>query len=278
MKNVFVSLRGLALATVMAVASLAQAAGGPGIELFDFEPNLKDKAGLQKGAQTYVNYCLGCHAMKYQRYNRLAQDLGIPEELVLEHLIFDDKKVGGHMTNPVSPKLQKKWFGAAPPDLTLVARARGEQWLYTYLKTFYVDESRPYGVNNLVFKDVGMPNVLAHLQGDQACKPAFAVAENGGEKRDPLTGAPIEDPAKPCKRVEGIDGTGSLSAEEFDEVVQNLVSFMVYTAEPIKMHDRTFLGFDLNQREVVGVYSILFLLVFGVFAILLNREYWKDIH
>lgn len=278
MKKLLTSIRTVAAVATLGLAQLASAAGGPGIELYDFDPNLKDKAALQQGAQTYVNYCLGCHAMKYQRYNRLADDLGIPAELAEQYLIFDGKKIGGHMTNPVDPKLQKKWFGAAPPDLTLVARARGEQWLYTYLMTFYQDESRPYGVNNLVFKDVGMPNVLGHLQGDVECKPAYAVAANGGQKRDPLTGAPLEDADKPCKRVETVADSGELSPEEFEELVQNLVSFMVYTAEPIKLHDRSWLGFDFNQREVIGVYSILFLLVFGVFAILLNREYWKDIH
>ena len=267
-----------AVAVMFLMFSQLALASGASVELLDFEPDLKDQAGLQKGAQTYVNYCLGCHEMSYQRYSRLAEDLGIPVELASEYLIFDDRKIGEHMTNPVSVKQQKKWFGAAPPDLTLVARARGEKWLYTYLKTFYLDDSRPNGVNNLVFKDVGMPNVLGLIQGDQVCKPAWATAENGGQKRDAISGVPIEDPSQPCKRIETVKDSGELSPEEFDEVIQNLVSFMVYTAEPVKIHDRTFLGMDLNQREVFGVYSLLFLCVFGIFAILLNREYWKDIH
>ena len=278
MKTILNAVRLATASLLMGCAAQVFAAGGPGIELFDFEPNLKDKAGLQQGAQLYVNYCLGCHAMKYKRYNRIAKDLEIPDELVTQYLIFDDKKIGSHMTNPVSPKLQKKWFGAAPPDLTLVARARGEQWLYTYLKTFYVDESRPYGVNNLVFKDVGMPNVLVDLQGDQSCQPAYAVAANGGQKRDDVTNEPMLDAGKPCQRVEHVEGTGSMTEAVFDQAITDLVSFMVYAAEPTKLHDRSFLGFDLNQREVIGVYAILFLLVFGIFAALLNREYWKDIH
>ncbi|MCK5880783.1 MAG: cytochrome c1 [Sinobacterium sp.] len=267
MKKGFIS----AFAVVVMMFSQLSLASGGGVALMDFTPNLKDKAGLQKGAQTYVNYCLGCHSMKYQRYNRLAKDLDIPADLATEYLIFDDKKIGQHMTTPVNVKLQKKWFGAAPPDLTLVARARGEQWLYTYLKTFYLDDSRPNGVNNLVFKDVGMPNVLGGLQGDQQCKPAWAATP------DLISGSFIEDLTKPCQRTEVVD-SGTLTDAEFDELIQNLVSFMVYSAEPVKIHDRSFLGMDLNQREVIGVYGLLFLCVFGVFAVLLNREYWKDIH
>jgi cytochrome c1 len=274
MKNGFIS----AFAVVVMAFSQLTSAAGASVELMDFKPDLKDKAGLQKGAQTYVNYCLGCHSMKYQRYNRLAEDLGIPPELVEEYLIFDDKKIGEHMTNPVDVKMQKKWFGAAPPDLTLVARARGDAWLYTYLKTFYQDDSRPNGVNNLVFKDVGMPNVLGDLQGEQLCKPAWAIAANGGQKRDPETRGPVEDPSQPCKRVVTVEGSGQLNEAEFDEVIHDLVSFMVYAAEPVKIHDRTFLGMDLSQREVIGVYALLFLFVFGIFGSLLNREYWKDIH
>lgn len=244
----------------------------------DFEPELKDKAALQRGAQLYVNYCMGCHSMQYMRYGRLAEDLGIPDELALEHLIFDDRKVGSLMSNAMPKDKAKKWFGTAPPDLTLVARVRGEAWLYTYLKSFYLDDSRPYGYNNLVFKDVGMPNVLAVLQGDQVCRPPYAIAANGGIKRDPLTYEPIEDSHVECGRVEHVEGTGTLSPEEFEQVVSDLSSFMVYAAEPVRLVDRSFLGRDFNQREVIGVYALLFIGVFFIFAWLLNREYWKDVH
>ncbi|HEY9032707.1 MAG TPA: cytochrome c1 [Pseudomonadales bacterium] len=221
---------------------------------------------------------MGCHSMKYMRYERLARDLEIPQELAEQYLIFDDKKIGALMTIAMPAANAKKWFGAAPPDLTLVARARGEAWLYTYLKSFYVDESRPYGYNNLVFKDVGMPNVLANLQGDQLCRPPYAVAANGGLKRDPLTYEPVEDAHVECGRTEHVDGTGSLSPADFDQLVSDLSSFLVYAAEPVRLVDRNFLGRDFNQREVIGVYSLLFIGVFFIFAWLLNREYWKDIH
>lgn len=244
-----------------------------------FEPNLKDKAILQNGAKTFINYCIGCHSMQYMRYERLATDLEIPLELASQYFIFDDSKIGDIMSSPVSAPVIKKWFGgAAPPDLTLVARARGDAWIYTYLKSFYQDAKRPYGYNNLVFKDVGMPNVFANIQGEQVCKPAFAVAANGGVKRDPISYENVEDEHHACGRAVHLEGTGTLTAEEFDETVSNLVSFLVYAAEPARLHDRTFLGIDFNKREAIGAYSLLFLAIFLVFALLLNREYWKDVH
>lgn len=271
-------MKKLLLSIVLLGFSSVTLAAGAAVDLLDFEPELEDKAALQRGAQVYVNYCLGCHNMQYKRYNRLARDLDIPEQLVLDNLIFDDTKIGSHITNPVDPKVAKRWFGAAPPDLTLITRSRGEAFIYTYLKSFYVDESRPYGYNNLAFKDVGMPNVLAHLQGDLECRPAIAVAANGGVKRDPLTNEPIEDEHKPCSRVVPTSEAGTLNEAEFDQLVHDLVSFMVYAAEPVRLIDRSFLGMELNKREVIGIYALLFLVVFGVFALLLNREYWKDVH
>ncbi|NRB39825.1 MAG: cytochrome c1 [Pseudomonadales bacterium] len=270
MKKLFISLM-LTLTSGIAMAS----SGG---HLMDFTPNLKDKAGLQSGAKTFVNYCFGCHSMQYMRYGRLATDLGIPDALVEEHFIFNGSKISALMKGPVAPKQAKKWFGAAPPDLTLVARVRGDKWLYTYLKSFYLDPSRPYGYNNLLFKDVGMPNVLQGLQGDQTCAPAYVAGTHGRTKRDPITHEFIESDSTECGRAAHVSGTGELSPEEFDKMVSDLVSFLVYAGEPVKIYDRTFLGMDLSQREVYGVYSLLFLMVLGVFVVLLNREYWKDIH
>ncbi|CAA0083724.1 Ammonia monooxygenase gamma subunit [BD1-7 clade bacterium] len=259
------------------LSAVSLAAGG-NVPLLDFESNLKDEAGLQRGAQVFMNYCMGCHSMKYMRYERLSTDLGVPADLVEQNLILDGSKIGSLMTNSAPESLQKKWFGAAPPDLTLVSRARGDAWLYSYLKGFYTDPGRPYGYNNLVFKDVGMPNVLVNLQGDQTCEPGFAKAANGGVKRDTITYEPIENPNDPCGRTAHVDGTGTLSPEEFDQVVTDLTNFLIYAGEPTKLYDRTFLGMELNKREVIGVYCLFFLVFFGVFAVLLNREYWKDVH
>ena len=235
-----------------------------------FEPELKDKTALQRGAQTFINYCMGCHSMKYMRYERLATDLEIPADLVEKHFIFDGRKIGSLMDTPLSVADAKRWFGAPPPDLTLVARARGDAWVYTYLKSFYLDAARPYGYNNLVFKDVGMPNVLANLQGSQSCQAA--------ESADPSA-----DAYDACARVVHLHGTGTLSPDEFDRVVTDLVSFLVYAAEPVRLYDKgsilnRYLGLELSQRETVGVWSLIYLAVFLFFAFLLNREYWKNIH
>ncbi len=227
--------------------------------------NPHDQASLQRGLKTYVNYCMGCHSLKYARYNRTAQDLGIPEDLFLANLIFDPNiKIGSLMDNAMEESDAKIWFGAAPPDLTLVSRARQPEWLYTYLRTFYQDSRRPYGVNNKVFKDVGMPHALLELQGLQRCAPGPVQAENGGIKRDPLTGEDIlEDP---CGRFTLVR-EGRQTPEEFDATVYDLVNFLAYAAEPMAA-----------ERHRVGTFVLLFIALFFVFTWLLNREYWKDVH
>ncbi|NNL11926.1 MAG: cytochrome c1, partial [Pseudomonadales bacterium] len=198
---------------------------------------------------------------------RLAEDLGIPEELAKEYLVTgSETKIGALMKIAMPESYSKKVFGAAPPDLTLVARVRSPEWLYTYLTSFYKDESRPYGVNNLVFKDVGMPHVLHGLQGEQLCRPPIAIAKNGGQKRD-AEGNPIEDTSHgDCGRVVPGDIEGRMAAEEYQSTMRDLVTFMTYMAEPAAI-----------KRERLGVYVLLFIAVFFVFAYLLNREYWKDV-
>lgn len=230
--------------------------------------DLHDKAALQRGAQTYLNYCMGCHALRYSRYERVANDLDIPADLVMGNLIFDSNtKVGDLMANALPDAMAKKWFGAAPPDLTLVARRRGPDWIYTYLRSFHQDSNRPYGVNNLVFQDVAMPHVLLELQGEQVCKPGWAVAANGGIKRDPVTYENIEDEHEKCGRVEHVADTGKLTPAEFDRTVADLVNFLVYVGEPVQL-----------DRQRIGLFTFAFLALFLVFAWMLNREYWKDVH
>lgn len=230
------------------------------------EIDLKDKASLQDGARTFANYCMGCHSAKYQRYARVATDLDIPEGMMLDNLVFTGAKIGEHMNIGMRPQDAKVWFGAAPPDLTLVARVRGNDWLYTYLRTFYEDPARPWGVNNKAFPNVGMPNVLVDLQGRQVlgCKQV-QVVEHGKKQYDPLTGSPITQEA--CDQLTIMPNTGTLSAAEFDEKVKNLVSFLAYSANPVKL-----------QSQRIGTYVLLFLAFFFVFAYLLKREYWKDVH
>jgi ubiquinol-cytochrome c reductase cytochrome b subunit len=224
--------------------------------------DIADKASLQNGARMFNNYCMGCHSMKYERYNRVARDLGIPEDMLHGTLIHDPEvKVGSLMDNAMNPERAKTWFGAAPPDLTLVARARKPEWLYTYLRTYYRDDSRPYGVNNKVFPNVGMPHVLLPLQGMPEC-----VSTAGHTEVEPLSGTAVESDHDYCGSLE-VAEAGSMSGEEFDEAVYDLVNYLAYVAEPIKA-----------DRQRIGIYVLLFIAVFFVFASLLNREYWKDVH
>lgn len=260
----------LALALLlMPTLVLASEASWP-LDHVKFDPT--DKPSLQRGARTFMNYCMGCHSLKYERYERLMAAPGIPEDIVMQNLRFNtDAKIGDLMTIAMTQEDAKKWFGAAPPDLTLETRARGADWVYTYLRTFYRDPSRPWGVNNKVFPDVGMPHMLLKLQGVQECAPGPVHAENGGIKRDPLTGEEIlfgEDgkPLNPCGRLKLVQ-QGTETPQQYDQTVYDLVNFLNYIAEPMQEH-----------RERTGVFVLLFLGVFFVFAWLLNREYWKDVH
>jgi len=148
------------IAVVFALLPALTLAAGAKVHLDDAMVDLDDQASLQRGAKYFANYCMGCHSTKFARYNRVARDLGIDEKDMEENLIFAETKIGNLMKIAMRPEDSKKWFGATPPDLTLVARVRGSDWVYTYLRSFYADETRPYGVNNAVFKDVGMPHVL----------------------------------------------------------------------------------------------------------------------
>ncbi|MCL4104165.1 UNVERIFIED_CONTAM: hypothetical protein GTU68_035027 [Idotea baltica] len=264
------SMAGLALILALTILPLkavgAESSHSCGaLDCKEIVVNPGDKASLQSGAKLYMNYCMGCHSLQYSRYNRVATDLGIPEDLYEAHLKFDpDVKMGSLMTNAMDSSDAKVWFGAAPPDLTLVSRARHPEWLYTYLLNFYKDDKRPYGVNNRVFKDVGMPHVMLELQGMQECAMGPAVAHNGGVKRDPLTGEDLLE--EPCGTFTQLT-EGSMSPEEFDSAMYDLVNFLAYTAEPMAA-----------ERQRLGVYVLMFIVLFGIFAWLLNREYWKDVH
>ncbi|WP_416426849.1 cytochrome c1 [Pseudomonas sp. App30] len=254
----------LAVFILALLPALTLAAEGPELEKVDID--LADKPAMQDGARTFANYCMGCHSAKFQRYERVADDLGIPHDLMLQKLVFTGAKIGDHMTIGMQPADAKAWFGAAPPDLTLVARVRGTDWLYGYLRSFYEDPARPWGVNNAVFPNVGMPNVLGGLQGRQVigCKQVQVVTD-GKKQYDPLTGAPLTHEA--CDQLTLLPKTGSLTPEQFDEKIKNLVTFLAYSANPNKL-----------QAERIGTYVLLYLAVLFIFAYLLKREYWKDVH
>jgi ubiquinol-cytochrome c reductase cytochrome b subunit len=242
------------------------------VELDHIDIDITNEASLQNGAKYYMNYCMGCHSLQYARYQRTANDIGVPDEVFEEFLKFDNSaKIGDLMENSMSEQAAKKWFGAAPPDLTLVARSRGTDWLYTYLRSFYEDPSRPWGVNNKVFPDVGMPHVMLEEQGMQTCAPGTVKEANGTTKRDPLTGEEVlfDEEGKalnPCGSFDLVYA-GKQSPEEFDQTIYDLVNFLAYTAEPMQ-----------EDRKRIGVYVLMFIALFWVFAYLLNREFWKDIH
>lgn len=241
-------------ASLLTAASLwtaATLAAGPTVPLDKAEIDLHDKASLQRGAQLFMNYCLGCHSMQYQRYNRTFRDLEIPEELGVENLQFTGEKPGDLITNAMPTEAANAWFGTAAPDLTLVARVRGADWLYTYFRSFYVDESRPFGVNNAVFANVGMPHVLQELQG---------VPRKTHEKR--MVDGEMKDVYVGIKS----DGSGILSPAEYDQAMLDLTNFLVYTGEPML----------LEQRRL-GWYVFGFILVFTILAWLLKREYFRDL-
>jgi len=233
--------------------TVALAASGHDVHLDKAHIDPGNKESLQRGAKVFVNYCMSCHAAKYQRYNRVARDLGIREDDVIEYLMFTGDKIGDHMDVAMTKADGKAYFGAAPPDLTLVARVRGVDWLYSYLRAFYLDDTRPFGVNNLVFPNVGMPHVLWELQGWQA--PVYkTVTDSEGHEHQVVEGLELVEP-------------GTETPAEFDRTVRDLVNFLAYMGEPIK-----------QERQRLGIKVLLYLLVFFVIAYLLKKEYWKDIH
>jgi len=232
-------MKKLILAIFALVPMFAFAAGG-GANLDKAGNDLTDKESLKRGFESYLNYCLGCHQLQYQRYNRTFTDLGIDEAEGVANWMPTGEKVGDHITNTMPAKEAAAWFGSAPPDLTLEARLRSPDYIYTYLRSFYVDANRPFGVNNKVFKDVGMPHVLQNLQGVRTMDEHGNLSEATG---------------------------GSMTAEEYDTFARDLTNFLEYTGEPSKL-----------EREAMGYKVIGFLIIFFIFSYFLKKEYWRDIH
>lgn len=251
---------------------------------------------MQKGMQIYMNNCMGCHSLQFQRYNRSAKDLDISEDLMINNLMFTGEKIGDLMTNNMPAAAAEKWFGTAPPDLSLIARSRDPHWLYNYLRGFYADDNRPYGVNNTVFKDVGMPHALGALQGVQDKTEQVKGLENdidyahgdiasareklnkGGNSRELdkiIADAERLIHEKEIQLVElstkgeyfTLITEGELSAAEFDLAMADLVNFLEYIGEPIK-----------RERKDMGLWVLMFIAFFTVVAYFLKKEYWKDVH
>lgn len=225
---------------LFALVPMLTLASSGGVHLDKAGNDLTDKDSLKRGFESYINYCLGCHQLQYQRYGRTFADLGISDADGVANFMYTGEKVGDHITNTMPAKEAAKWFGSAPPDLTLEARLRSPDWIYTYLRSFYVDPNRPFGVNNTVFKDVGMPHVLQSLQGVRTMDEHGNLSEATG---------------------------GSMTAEEYDVFARDLANFLEYTAEPSKL-----------DRQAMGYWVIGFLFIFLIFAYLLKVEYWKDVH
>ncbi|MDX9843801.1 MAG: cytochrome c1 [Aquabacterium sp.] len=250
------------LASLLAAFALvtgAQAAGGA-LVLDKFpKERVSDLAALQNGAKLFVNYCLNCHSAAFMRFNRL-KDIGLTEQQIKDNLLFPTDKVGEVMKVSLDPKDAKAWFGALPPDLTLVARSRashsgtGADYLYTYLRTFYRDDTRPTGWNNLTFPNVGMPHALWELQGQRTAK--FVE---------------VDDPKDPTKKTHEFEGfeqltPGTMSPQEYDSAIADLVAYLQWMGEPVQ-----------QQRQRIGVGVLIFLAIFFVIAWRLNAAFWKDV-
>ena len=220
---------------------------------YHIDVDTSDVRSLQRGARIFVNYCLSCHSAAYMRYNRLGKDLGISEDILKSNFMFGTDKSGDTMNIAMKNSDALNFFGVVPPDLSVIARSRGADWLYAYFMTFYRDPARPFGVNNLQFKDVAMPHVLWELQGFQ--RPVYNTV--------------VHDDGTEARIIEQLEqgSPGKLSPEEYKDTVYDLVNFLVYLSEPAKF-----------QRQKIGIWVIIYLLAFLVLAIMLKREYWKDVH
>ena len=236
---------------IFAAALFAGAAGAQeGAALENAQSRVANLASVQSGARLFFNYCAGCHALKYMSYSQLADDLHLSKDDVLRSFAFSGAKIGDQVLTNMPGDNAKGWFGNAPPDLSLEARAKGPDWIYTYLKSFYLDPSRPTGWNNTVFPSVSMPNVLWELQGPQ--RAVMSSAKPGEEPR--------------VLRLEQAS-PGKLSAEQFEEAARDLATFLDYAGEPAKL-----------KREAMGAWVVLYLAFFTFLAYLLKHEFWKDVH
>jgi len=257
-------------ALFVAASGAALASGGPDIRMEPAPINRLDLASQQRGARTFVNYCLNCHTAKYMRYNRLT-DLGLTDAQIRDNLMFTTDRIGDTMTVAMRPADAKAWFGVAPPDLTVEARVRGADWLYNYFLGFYRDETTPSGWNNVVFPNVAMPHVLAELAGtNRLVTTEYKDHEQAQAAALAARGISVLAPGKDhtyVVRTIAVETPGTLTPVEYQRVVADLVNFLDYMGEPAK-----------NRRISLGLIVLLYLGVLFVFAYWMKREYWKDVH
>ncbi|HUN26122.1 MAG TPA: cytochrome c1 [Steroidobacteraceae bacterium] len=239
-----------------AAAFAAEAAGQQGFgadwESWKAHNSVSDLASLQRGARDFLSYCNGCHALKYMRYSRIGVDLEIPPDMVAKLLVPSGGKATDYISTPMPAADAVSWFGKEPPDLSLIARARGTDYLYQYLTTFYIDPARPTGANNLALPASAMPDVLSHLEGLK--RAVFRQEQLNGTTQEVFDHFETVVP-------------GSMTRAQFDDFVRDIVNFLDYVGEPVQAH-----------RRALGVWVVGFLLVFTWLAWLLKKEYWKDVH
>ena len=239
------------LLTLSLILAPAASAASSGVELMKAHTHVRDRASLQRGAQLYFNHCANCHSLHYMRYSRIARDLGLSEKEVMQNLNFTGAKFREHALSTMSDADAVAWFGKAPPDLSLEVRAKGTDWVYSYLNAFYLDPERPVGWNNTVFPNASMPNPLWSLQGLQ-------VADYGKQR-------PGHD--KPPIEKLRILQAGRMTPAQFQDATRDLTAFLQYVSEPAAL-----------QRHTLGVWVLLYLAVFTLLALMLKRDYWKDVH
>jgi ubiquinol-cytochrome c reductase cytochrome c1 subunit len=249
----------LAAAAAALAAGAAPVRAAEGARLDEVEANVTDVASLQSGARTFVNYCLNCHSASLVRYNALRQ-IGLTDEQIRDNLMFTAEKIGLPMAIAMSAKDAKEWFGAAPPDLSVIARARGADWLYTYLRTFYRDASAPTGWNNMVLPNVAMPHVLWKLQGDQVLNEVPALTRDG----KPVVGE--DGQPRKIARLEPLTA-GAQTSAEYNQTVYDLVNFLVWMGEPHQL-----------ERKRLGVWVLFGLVILIFLTYFLKQAYWKNVH
>lgn len=238
---------------LLAATGTAMASSGA---LFHYEPDAGNTASVQRGAANFMNYCSGCHSLRFLRYNRLAADMEIPEDLLQQNLMFTSDKGGDHMLSAMPADAALKWFGQAPPDLSLTARARGSDWIYSFLKSFYLDDGKATGVNNLQLPGASMPHVLGGLEGFKQ------IAHGDGEEQ----GAGGHGGGHDAPKFELVHA-GTMSEDEYDAFVSDIVNFLSYAAEPgaAKMQSR-------------GKWALFYLLFLIPLTYMIKKEFWKDVH
>lgn len=253
--------------TALLLQNAALAGGGGNKNLDEMYINMNDKASLRNGAKLFMNYCLSCHSAGYSRYNRVAEDLGFTEASMRENLMFTTEKFGDLMQTSMSEDDAKKWLGVVPPDLTLVSRVRGPDWVYTYLRSFYRDDKAPSGWNNSLFPNVAMPHVMYDLQGTPELV-SLPTDDHGHDDHAHGHEQKVDESLYVAgKAVFDVSNRGELSNAEFDNEMRDLTNFLVYLAEPAAL-----------KRVGMGVWTIAFLIIFMLLAIVLKKEYWRDIH